>query len=154
MSNELWKAAILKSVDESYDGTGGVYLDSGTNTLTELRALTGEQATKVLPGAGNSVANQVKHLLTTVQMHRPQFEGGEYPDLDWGADWDTVPLTDEEWADLVNQFAATRELLKGWITQPTVAEDAEYVAAAIMVVAHMAYHIGQIRHAAGYAANA
>lgn len=153
MSNELWKTAILKSIDESYDGTGGVYLDSGTNTLAELRALTGAQASTVLPGAGNSVANQVKHLLTTVEMHRPQFEGGEYPDLDWGADWDAVSLTDEEWEELVNQFAASRELLKGWVAQPTVAEDADYVAAAVMVAAHLAYHIGQIRHAAGYAAS-
>lgn len=153
MANELWKTAILKSIDESYDGTGSVYLDSGTNPLTELRALTGAQASMVLPGAGNSVANQVKHLLTTVEMHRPQFEGGDYPELDWEADWDTVSLGDDEWEALVNQFAATRELFRGWIAQPTVAEDADYVGAAVMAAAHLAYHIGQIRHAIGYVAH-
>ncbi|MCA9833630.1 MAG: DinB family protein [Thermomicrobiales bacterium] len=154
MSNDLWKTEILKAIDESYDGTGGVYLDSGTNTLEELQSLTGNQASIVLPGAGNSVANQVKHLLTTVAIHKPQFEGGEYPDLDWGADWEATPLSDDEWQALVTTFAATREQLKNWVQNPVVAEDSAYAGAAIMVVAHLAYHIGQIRHGIGYAKQA
>lgn len=152
MSNETWKTHIVKAINEAYDGTGGVYLDSGTNLLAELTALTGAQASTVLPGAGNSVANQIRHLLTTVRMHEPQFNGGTYPDLDWGADWAEIHLNDNEWQELVASFAATREQLIGWVTSPTVEENDDYVGAAVMVVAHHAYHVGQIRHAAGYAA--
>lgn len=154
MSNDLWKTEILKAIDESYDGTGGVYLDSGTNTLDELKSLSGLQAGTVLPGAGNSAANQIKHLLTTVSMHKPQFEGGAYPELDWGADWDTTDLSDDDWQTIVDQFSATRDQLKRWIQNPVVAEDNAYAASAIMVVAHLSYHIGQIRHAVAYAKQA
>ena len=152
MSNETWKKHIVNAINEAYDGTGGIYLDSGTNLLAELGALNGTQASTVLPGAGNSVANQVRHLLTTVRMHEPQFNGGDYPELDWGADWSEIDLSDPEWQELVKTFAATRETLIGWVTSPTVEENDDYVGAALMVATHHAYHVGQIRHAAGYAA--
>ncbi len=152
MTNETWKTHIVKAINEAYDGSGGVYLDRGTNLLAELTALNGAQASTVLPGAGNSVANQIRHLLTTVKMHEPQFNGGDYPELDWGADWAEVTLGDNEWQELVATFAATREQLIRWVISPTVEENEEYAGAAVMVATHHAYHVGQIRHAAGYAA--
>lgn len=151
MSNQSWKSAIAQVVDESYDGTGGIYLDEGTDTLTELRSLTGAQASRVLPGAGNSVANQVKHLLTAGAMHRSQFAGNGFPDLDWGADWADQSLSDDEWQALVDDYAATRAVLKDALQNPAMDENEEFVAAAVMLSGHLAYHTGQIRHAAAYA---
>ncbi len=152
MGNEDWKRNVVKAIDEAYDGTGGIYLDQNTDLLAELRKLSGAQASTVLPGAGNSVANQLRHLLTTVAMHEAQFRGTTYPDLDWGADWQPVTLGDEEWQELVEKYAATRTQLKEWVTSPSVDEDNDYIFAAIMVATHLAYHVGQIRHAASYAA--
>lgn len=152
MSNETWKTNVVKAIDEAYDGTGGIYLDQGTDLLTELRNLSGEQASTILPGAGNSVANQLKHLLTTVAMHEAQFRGTDYPDLDWGADWQPIALNDEEWQRLIDKYAATREQLREWVTTPSIDENNDYVYSAIMAATHLAYHVGQIRHAASYAA--
>lgn len=151
MSNESWKSAVVQVIDESYDGTGGIYLDENTDTLAELRALTGAQASKALPGAGNSVANQVKHLITAAAMHQSQFEGKGFPDLDWGADWAEESLDDSAWQALVDVFAATRDTLKRNLQNPTMDENDEYVNAAIMLAAHLPYHIGQIRHTAAWA---
>lgn len=152
MGNDMWKTNVMKAIDEAYDGTGGIYLDQGTDLLSELKAMSGEQASAVLPGAGNSVANQLRHLLTTVAMHEAQFCGTAYPELDWGADWQPVQLSDAEWHELVESYASTREQLKAWVTTPSVDEDNDYVYSAIMVATHLAYHVGQIRHAACYAA--
>lgn len=152
MSNDMWKTQILKAIDEAYDGTGGVYMDKGTNLVAELKALSGEQASTILPGAGNSVANQIQHLLITVDAHEPQFVGGEYPDIDWGSEWGEVHLSDDQWQAMVNEYEATHAKFTSWISEPTVAEDEAYAAAAVMAAAHMAYHAGQIRHAAAYAA--
>lgn len=151
MGNEDWKKNVVKAIDEAYDGTGGIYLDQGTDLLAELKSLSGAQASTVLPGAGNSVANQLRHLLTTVAMHEAQFLGTPYPDLDWGTDWQPVTLNDEEWQELVGKYAATRDQLKQWVTSPSVDEDNDYIYSAIMVASHLAYHVGQIRHAASYA---
>ena len=153
MGNEHWKENVVKAIDEAYDGTGRIYLDQGTDLLAELKNLSGEQASTVLPGAGNSVANQLRHLLTTVAMHEAQFRGTPYPELDWGADWQPVSLSDEEWQALIDQYAATREQLKEWVTSPSVDEDNDYIFSAIMVATHLAYHVGQIRHTASYAAH-
>lgn len=152
MGNEDWKNNVVKAIDEAYDGTGGIYLDQGTDLLAELKNLSGAQASTVLPGAGNSVANQLRHLLTTVAMHEAQFRGTPYPELDWGTDWQPVTLNDDEWQQLVEKYAATRDQLKQWVTSPSVDEDNDYIYSAIMVASHLAYHVGQIRHAAGYAA--
>jgi hypothetical protein len=153
MGNEDWKMNVMKAIDEAYDGTGGIYLDPNTDLLAELRNLSGAQASTVLPGAGNSVANQLRHLLTTVAMHEAQFRGTPYPELDWGADWQPTALSDAEWHELVEKYAATRAQLKDWVTSPSVDEDNDYIFSAIMVATHLAYHVGQIRHTAAYAAH-
>lgn len=146
-----WQQEILKSIDEAFEGNQGLFLDAGTEPLPELRQLSAEQACTVLPGAGNSVANQVRHLITSLTMHEPQFMGGEYPDLDWAADWSEQRLTDEEWQQSLTDLDELREKLKTWIAQPAVEQDQEYASACVMAVTHIAFHIGQIRHAAGYA---
>lgn len=150
MSTQPWKDAILKVIDESYDGTGGIYLDSATDTLAELRALSGAQASTMIPGAGNSVANQVKHLITSAKMHEIMLAGEAFPELDWGADWAESTLTDDEWQDLLNHYAASRDALKRQVN--AIADDNDAVAeGAVMLASHLPYHIGQIRHAAAYA---
>lgn len=152
MSNEVWKTQIVKAIDDAYDGTGGVYLDPNTNIIAELKALTGEQASTVLPGAGNSVVNQIRHLLITVDAHEPQFTGGETPDLDWGSEWAETRVTDAEWQALVREYEETHARFTSWISEPSVDEDDAFAAAAVMAATHMAYHAGQIRHATAYAA--
>lgn len=153
MSNEVWKEQIIKVISDAYDGSGGVYLDPGTNVVAELKALNGEQASTILPGAGNSVVNQIRHLLITVDAHEPQFNGGDQPDLDWGSEWKDTRLTDAEWQALVQEYEETHAKFTTWISDPVVAEDGAFAAAAMMAASHMAYHTGQIRHAAAYAAN-
>lgn len=149
-----WQQEIIKSINEAFNGNQGVFLDKGTAPLTELRALTAAQASTELPGAGNSVANQVKHLITTIAMHKAQFRGGDYPNMDWGADWDSQPLTEQQWQDLVKRLDVSAQNLLSWIANPSVEQNQEYVAAAVMAATHLAFHIGQIQHAAGYARNA
>lgn len=146
-----WQQEILKVIEEAFNGNQGVFLDEGTTPLNELCKLTAAQASTELPGAGNSVANQVKHLITSIAMHKAQFRGGEYPDMDWGADWDAQPLTDQQWKDLVDQLDASAKNLRSWIAKPAVEQNQEYASAAVMAATHLAFHIGQIQHAAGYA---
>lgn len=153
MSNDAWKEQIIRVIKDAYDGSGGMYLDPGTNVVAELKALNGAQASSILPGAGNSVVNQIRHLLITVDAHEPQFNGSEQPDLDWGSEWKETQVTDAEWQALVNEYEETRAKFTQWISGPAVAEDDAFAAAAMMAASHMAYHTGQIRHAVAYAAN-
>ena len=149
-----WQQEILKTIDEAFSGNQGVFLDAGTQPLAEVRQLTAAQASITLPGAGNSVANQVQHLITTIAMHKAQFRGGEYPDMDWGADWDAQPLTERQWQDTLTQLEESARNLKSWITKPAVDHDQSYASAAVMAATHLAFHIGQIQHAAAYAKQA
>lgn len=149
-----WQQEIVKAIEEAFSGNQGVFLDQGTAPLKELRELTALQASTELPGAGNSVANQVKHLLTTIAMHKAQFRGGEYPDMDWGADWDADPLTEQQWQDLVTQLEGSAQNLSSWIAKPSVEQNQEYASGAVMAATHLAFHIGQIQHAAAYARTA
>lgn len=149
--DSMWQQAVVKAIDEAFDGKSGVFLDGDTEPLAELARLTAAQANTELPGAGNSVANQVKHLLTTIVMHEAQFNGQPFPDMDWGADWNPQNLTEDEWQDLLRQLQAGHAQLRKWILEPTIEIDQDFVAGSIMTIAHLSYHIGQIRHAAAYA---
>ena len=149
-----WQQEILKTIDEAFSGNQGIFLDAGTDPLAEVRQLTAEQASINLPGAGNSVANQVLHLITTIAMHKAQFRGGDYPDMDWGADWDAQPLAEQQWQDILAQLEGSARNLKSWIAKPAVDQDQNYASAAVMAATHLAFHIGQIQHAAAYAKQA
>lgn len=145
-----WQQEILKTIDEACSGNQGIFLDAGTEPLAEVRQLTASQASTILPGAGNSVANQVQHLITTIAMHKAQFRGGDYPDMDWGAQ----PLTEQQWQDILTQLEESARNLKSWIAKPAVDQDQNYASAAVMAATHLAFHIGQIQHAAAYAKQA
>lgn len=149
-----WQQEILKAIDEASNGNRGVFLDAGTEPFSELRQLTAEQASMQLPGAGNSVANQVRHLITTITMHKPQFMGGEFPNLDWSDDWSEQMLSDTEWQQMLDELEGLHGNLKAWIAEPALAQNQDYATACIMAATHLAFHIGQIQHAAAYAQQA
>lgn len=149
-----WQPEVLKAIDEAFQGDQGVFLDRGTKPLLELRQMHAGQACAELPGAGNSVANQVRHLITTIAMHKPQFMGGDFPNLDWEADWSNDHVTDSEWQQMLDDLEGSQQALKSSVADPVIEQDQDYAAACIMVVTHVAFHIGQIRHAAAYAQHA
>lgn len=67
---------------------------------------------------------------------------------DWDASWRVGPVSDEEWRGLIarlhSTLAETREFVRTWENW-----DARFVGGAFALVAHCAYHLGEIRQGLG-----
>jgi hypothetical protein len=72
----------------------------------------------------------------------PRAEG--QPPHDWAGSWAIEAITNEEWLDLIERLRVAYEQARTF-AQTYEGWDAFYMAGAFGLVAHSAYHLGEIR---------
>ncbi len=138
---------LLFVLDEAFDDVKGAFLDPGDSLFPTLESVTAAQASRVVGSCGNSIAGQVAHMIFWYDVGL-QYMRGENPGRqDWSISWQTVEVTEEEWADLQRQLRDRQQRLFDAIRQEPPSVGAEFAGGAFATVAHTAFHLGQIRHA-------
>jgi hypothetical protein len=94
------------------------------------------------------LAAQVKHVTFHLDLVEKSVRGTNFPKADWGETWRTVErVTPEEWQTIQGELRSNSEriliLIKSAFAWPGAGE----IADAIAVVAHPAYHLGEILQA-------
>ncbi len=148
IQSEHFTKALLGLLDETFDEVHGFYLDKGTSLFETLAGVSAEQASKPVGGRCASLAAQVSHTAYYLEEVVQSVTNPDFKGADWGAIWQTVEaVSDEEWqaiqADLRAQYEQIKHLVanfSGW------SSDAE-IGGALSVLAHTAYHLGEIRQA-------
>lgn len=142
-----FRKALLTVLDEAFDNVHGAFLDPGDSLFTTLESVSAGQASRTVGSCGNSIAGQVNHVIFYFDV-AIQYMRGENPGRqDWSVAWRLVEVNEDEWTQLKRRLRERQEQLVGMIQQdpPSVTED--FIGGAIAMVAHTAYHLGQIRHA-------
>jgi hypothetical protein len=96
---------------------------------------------------GNSIAGQVNHLKFYIDLAMRYMRGENPGRQDWDATWKVREVNDDEWARLKEQLRESQEQLIGMIQVDPPAITEEIVGGAMAMLAHTAFHLGQIRHA-------
>jgi len=141
-----FRAALLALLDETFIEVKGIYLDRGTSMLETLATVSAEEASRPVGGGCASLAAQVNHTAFYIDI-ADKYSRGEAPvNVDWDASWDVCAVSDDEWQALMQRlrdayettrtFASTRE---AW--------NEDYIGGAFAIIAHCAYHLGEIRQA-------
>ncbi|MBE2270986.1 MAG: DinB family protein [Anaerolinea sp.] len=147
--HENFADAMLYILDELFDNVHGVLLDKNTSMFETLATITAEEASRPVSPTCATLAAQVAHVAfyldTTYDFvkHGPPAER-----IDWGHIWRTVrEVTPEEWEAskqrLRESYNRAIELVK---TTPDF-NDMNVIGGSIGLVAHTAYHLGEIRQA-------
>jgi hypothetical protein len=148
IAGEHFKQALLLVVDETFENVRGIYLDQGTSLFETLAGISAEEASIPVGGQCATLAAQVKHVAFYLDVVEREVRSGDYQQVDWGQIWRTVnAVTTDEWmaiqAELRESYQRIIELIE-WVP----AWPGELViAGAIGVIAHTAYHLGEIRQA-------
>jgi hypothetical protein len=142
----VFRAALLALLDETFTEVTGIYLDRGTSMFETLATVSAEDASRPVGGGCASLAAQVNHTTFYLDVAQ-QFAAGNPPQkVDWDASWDVCAVDDEEWQVLIQKlrdaYQATRHFAAtfgNW--------NEDFVGGALGIVAHCAYHLGEIRQA-------
>jgi hypothetical protein len=150
---DAFRKALLYMLDETFENVHGAYLDPGDSLFTTLEGITAEQASVPIIGAGNSIASQVSHVIFYFDVGFEYMQGRNPGPQDWAKSWELVSVSEEEWDDLKQQLRDRQQTLLRLIGEtPDAAFTSEdMLGGAMATVAHTAFHLGQIRHAAAIA---
>jgi hypothetical protein len=145
---EHFTNALRALLDETFDNGQGHYLDRGTSLFETLADITAVEASIPVGGKCATLAAQVKHTAFYLDVVDKSVRDSNFPRVDWGEIWRTVSsVTPEEWETIKAELRASyNSILKLIEDMPGWPGEAE-IGGAIAVIAHTAYHLGEIRQA-------
>ncbi|MCL4871163.1 MAG: hypothetical protein KJ063_19560 [Anaerolineae bacterium] len=147
LSENITKAFLIV-LDETFNQVRGIYLDKGDSLFETLATITAAEASVPVGGKCATLAAQVKHVAFYLDVVVQNVRDQQYHKVDWGEIWRTVKqVTPEEWeqiqAELRVSYQAILQLLEGTTTW----ENEMQIGGAMGMIAHTAYHLGEIRQA-------
>lgn len=148
IQTEHFVKACLIMLEETFDNVVGIYLDKGTSLFETLAGISAEEASILVGGKCATLAAQVKHVAFYLEVVDKSAREANYPQVDWTEIWDNVNVVNEvEWQSIQDElhqnYIRIQELIK---STPAWNSERE-IGGAIGVIAHTAYHLGEIRQA-------
>ena len=141
-----FRSGLRFVLDEAFEKVGGVFLDPGESLFETLATISAAEASKPLgPGSGN-IAAKVNHARFYLDAAIEANRTGEYKPLDWASSWRVGEVTEEEWRDLQDRLRASYGEIRTFVDTFEGWND-RYIGGAFGIVAHTAYHLGEIRQA-------
>jgi hypothetical protein len=144
-----FRNALLVCLEEAFEHVHGYFLDKETSLIETLDTITAQEASRAASPRVATLAAQVNHTayyLEGVILFVTTGYGDGKPD--WEGSWKLTSVTDEAWdalrQNLKTQYGRIQELAR---TNPDW--NAQTIGGAIAMVAHSAYHLGEIRQALG-----
>jgi uncharacterized damage-inducible protein DinB len=143
------KDAMKLALGEAFDTAIGMFLDKGDSLWPTLEHVTAEQASVPINPGGNSIASQVNHMVFYFDVMAAYMRNDPPEKPDWSAAWKVVEVDDEQWRELTDALRQRQHELLGLIdAAPDEAfTDPDILGGTYAIVAHTAFHLGQIRHA-------
>jgi len=145
---EHFTSALYTLLDETFDNVHGLFLDKGTSMFETLATISAAEASIPVGGNCATLAAQVKHVTFYLDVTEESVRTGQYERQDWGKIWrETSAVSAEEWEALKAALRESYDRIKALIADTPEWSNEEYIAGAIAVVIHTAYHLGEIRQA-------
>lgn len=139
--------ALHSTLDETFDNVQGSYLDKGTSMFETLATISAEEASVLVGGRCATLAAQVKHVAFYLDVVEKSVRDPNYPPADWEEIWRTVSgVTPDEWDGIRAELRANYGRILRLIEDTPVWEEA-HIGGAVALIAHTAYHLGEIRQA-------
>lgn len=142
-----FKAAFRRLLDETFDHVQGFYLDGGTSLFETLAGISAAEASIPVGGRCATLAAQVKHTAFYLDVVDRSVRDPNTPRADWGEIWRTVSaVSPEEWTAFQAELRANYNRILA-LMEDVPAWGEEQMAGSMAVLAHTAYHLGEIRQA-------
>ncbi|MCU0465737.1 MAG: DinB family protein [Anaerolineae bacterium] len=140
--------AILFSLRETVEDGDGAYLDTGTSLFETLATISAAEASLPVGKTCATLAAQVDHTRFYIDVMLGRMSRTNTGPADWDDIWDNVAaVTPDEWSAIIQRLRASYDALVDYLSQPTVWQNDDNLDGALAILAHTAYHLGEIRQA-------
>lgn len=148
IATEHFQQALLAVLDETFDTVRGIYLDHGTSLFETLAGITAAEASIPVGGQCATLAAQVKHTAFYLDVLERVVRTQDTSPVDWDEIWRTVgAVSDDEWTAIQAELRASYDRVVRLIHETPVWPGEQEIGGAIGIIAHTAYHLGEIRQA-------
>ena len=142
-----FKNELFDLLDETFEQVQGIYLDKGTSFFETLETISAEEASRPVSAKCASIAAQVEHTRFYLQVLAGCIQKKEIGKIDWEKSWQLKEVTPEEWEALKKQLRETYESVLTLMKSLDTWEGEDDIGASLAILAHTAYHLGEIRQA-------
>lgn len=133
---------------ETFEKISGIYLDKGTSLFETLATISAQEASIPVSASCASLAAQVEHVRFYLDLLEKVVRGENPPPADWDHIWNTVrEVTDAEWQASQDRLRDTYGRITSLLNTFQDWDDARAIGGAVGMIAHTAYHLGEIRQA-------
>ena len=148
ISQELFVTQINNHLDETFEHPMGIYLDRNASLFETLNEISAAEASIPISVHCASLSAQVKHVTFYLNvMERYMFTQDDFQ-VDWGEVWrSTREVTPEEWDELRSELKQAYKHLRERIAAVEDWNEERALGGVIALIAHSAYHLGEIRQA-------
>ena len=148
MDKDLFTIGLIDLLVETFEKVRGIYLDPGTSLFETLATISAAEASLPVSGTCATLAAQVAHVNFYLEVMERFLRGEGGQQVDWDEIWNTVSaVSASEWdasrAHLHQTYQHLLEFLQGYNNW----EQENAIGGALAIVAHTAYHLGEIRQA-------
>jgi len=148
ISQELFVRELNDHLKETFEEVLGIYLDKGTSLFETLSEISSAQASRPISARCASLAAQVKHITFFLNVFERYIFTTDNFNVDWGEVWHTTrEVTPEEWDVLRNELKETYYHLRERLNMIESWDAERPLGGAMAIIAHTAYHLGEIRQA-------
>jgi hypothetical protein len=145
---EHFSKALLLVLEETFENVRGIYLDKNTSLLETLAGISAAEASIAVGGRCATLAAQVKHTAFDLDVVDKSVRDPNFPRADWGEVWRTVgAVTPDEWQAIQDELRANYQRIRVLVETAPAWPSEHEIAGAIGLIAHTAYHLGEIRSA-------
>jgi DinB family protein len=144
---EQFTKALEYLLEETFDNVHGAYLDGGTSLFETLATISAEEASRPVSARCASIAAQVEHTRFYLDLAARAGRGEAVGRVDWQATWRLTSVTDAEWEALKGRLREAQQAILAVARNPGTWTDERTIGGGLAVLAHTAYHLGEIRQA-------
>ncbi len=142
----LYRSNLLELLAETFERVQGYFLDRDTSLFETLAGIDAPRASLRYSPYCSNLAAQVNHTRFYLDVSIRAIRDDDQTKADWDASWNVGAVAAAEWTDLVEGLRSSYEDQKTIITTHGNWDD-EAIGGTMGIVAHSAYHLGEIRQA-------
>ncbi len=141
------QTALDSLLDETFRHVHGHYLDRHTSLFETLATISAEEASQPVGDRCATLAAQVNHIRVYIEVLERYMRGEEVGPTDWAASWQVAGVDEEEWESLKQRLDASYRHMRATMQGFTTWEGEDEIGGVLAILAHTAYHLGEIRQA-------
>ncbi len=145
---ETFRNSVLIILEEIFEQVHGYLLDKETSIFETLATVTAEEASRTISSNCASLAAQVNHVRFYIDLINEGARTGKEIDADWDGSWLIGAVDDAQWRALIDRLDGAYRETRSFI-QTVDGWDENFVGGALAILAHCAYHLGEVRQGLG-----